>query len=87
MFEPVKAAELTPADLIVLIPVSRVTASLWLNGHRTPSMLILDRVRSVLDAIRAAVEAGDLPIKDAKITRDERSDMLTRIVAKHAAMS
>lgn len=77
MFEIVKEAELRPHDLSKIAKVSRVTASMWLNGHTKPHPLIKERVEKLLDVIRAAVESGDLPVPP-DVTRRERAHYIQK---------
>lgn len=70
-FAPVHEAQLGPADLAKLCAVSRVTASLWLNNHTQPHHLLTERVTKIVDGIKAAVDAGLLPVPH-HVTRRER---------------
>jgi len=83
MFDVAKgAAGLTPADVAKLLKVSRVTVSLWFNGHSQPHALHANKVQKLLDAIGVAVDAGDLPIpRDA--SRRDRGDLVRKAVEKH----
>jgi xylose isomerase len=71
MFEPVRAAGLQPHDLAKLLKLSRITTSMWLNGHTEPHRLHIDKVQKLVDAIDAAVQAGSLPVP-ADVGRAER---------------
>ena len=44
MFETAKRAGLMPHDLARILHVSRVTVSLWFNGHNKPHKLLTARV-------------------------------------------
>lgn len=81
-FGPVYDAKLGPADLAKLLKISRVTASLWLNGHSRPHQLLHDRVVDLLDAVDKATQAGDLPVPH-RISRRERGLYITNTIAKH----
>lgn len=70
-FDPVRAAQLGGTDLCRLAGVGRVTASLWLNNHTQPHSLISDRVAEIVDGIKAAVDAGLLPVPH-HVNRRER---------------
>lgn len=62
MFDVVKEAKLKPVDVAKLLNVSRVTVSLWLNGHKKPHHLLRDRVDIFLRAVKMAVDSGSLPL-------------------------
>lgn len=78
-FAPVRAARLQPADIAKLLRVSRVTASQWLNGHTQPHHLLTDRVRELVDAVDAAVQAGLLPVPH-HVHRRERGLYVQRAI-------
>jgi hypothetical protein len=62
MFEVVKQAKIKPVDLAKFLNVSRVTVSLWLNGHKKPHHLLRHRVDLFLKAVKMAVDSGSLPL-------------------------
>lgn len=83
MFKFVKSkAGLTPTDFSRLLGISRVTASLWFNDRAKPHHLLANKLKKLLDAIRAAVEAGDLPSPEG-LTREERSAHITKVMSRH----
>lgn len=82
MFEDVKRAGILPGDFAKLARVARPTASAWFNGHAAPHALLSDRVNILLDAVRAALEAQELPLKPGH-PRATRREEITRIVSKH----
>lgn len=82
MFEVVKEAGLLPHEVANVLDVSRVTVSLWLNGHTGPHKLLTRRVRHLLDAVRNAVESGELPVP-SDLNRRERSSYVKRVLAEH----
>ena len=84
MFTSAQAAGLTPADIVSLIPVSRQTASSWLNDHSQPHPLIYSQVCDLLRLIGNAVAAGDLPLREARLPRVERNAAIKAVLAKHA---
>lgn len=53
--------------------VSRVTASLWINGHTKPHMLHADKIAVILASIKLALDKGLLPIP-LNVVRKERFD-------------
>lgn len=79
MFEPAKEAGISPSELSRLLQVSRVTASLWLNGHARPHHLHEHKIQRVLLAIRRATKKGKLPLSP-DIHRTERDYQLSRAV-------
>lgn len=82
MFENAKAARLRPDDVAKLLKVSRVTVSLWFNGHTRPHRLLADRVERVLGAVQAAMDSGDFPVPH-DITRRERGLFIQNTINKH----
>jgi len=78
-FEPFRLAGLGPAELSSLLRVSRVTASLWLNGRHRPHHLLEDRVEQLLRAVQDALAAGELPLS-RDIPRRERYWHLRRVL-------
>lgn len=82
MFDIVKVAKLQPNDLAKLLNVNRITVSMWMNGHSSPHRLLSSRVGKMLDIIRRAVEAGDLPVPH-DVTRRERAHYVRTVVDKH----
>lgn len=83
MFRPVVEAGLRPGEVALLMNVSRVTASLWMNYHTAPHHLIQDRVDEFLRVVEAALAAGDLPLSP-DIRQRERREHLRRVFASHA---
>lgn len=81
MFEITKEARLRPHEIAKLLKVSRVTVSMWVNGHSKPHRMLGDRVDKLLDAIRHAVEAGELPVPH-DISRRERGHYIQKTLAK-----
>lgn len=79
-----KQAGLTPAELSQLLKVSRVTASLWLNGHARPHHLLEERVERLLDVVEEAMAARELPLS-IDIPRRERRVHLRRIIGSRLA--
>jgi DNA-binding XRE family transcriptional regulator len=69
-FTPVKNASLRPHDLAQLVGVSRVTCSMWLNGHGQPHYLLTDKVQKIVDAVDRAVSAGLLPVPHSVMRRE-----------------
>jgi DNA-binding XRE family transcriptional regulator len=81
MFEIAKEARLQPHDLAKLLEVSRITVSMWFNGHSKPHRLLADRVEKLLDAIRQSVDAGELPVPH-DVSRRERGHYIQKTVGK-----
>jgi len=81
MFEVVKAAKIKPVDVAKFLNVSRVTVSLWLNGHKKPHHLLRHRVDLFLEAVQMAVDDGSLPLpSDTK--RADRFDKISAELAR-----
>lgn len=71
---------LTRTDLARLLSVSRVTIHNWLKGGE-PHHLIASKYHKVVTALKAAIEAGDLPISARSL--DKRHAELVAIVKSH----
>ena len=80
MFAPVQLANLRPSELALLLKVSRVTCSLWLNGRKSPHHLLQPKVDRFLQEVQRALAAGELPLP-ADLTSTERSERLQRVFA------
>lgn len=79
MFEIVRdQAKLRPADFAALVGVSRVTTSLWFNGHASPHRLLKTKVNRLLEAGQAAVQDGQLPVPEG-VPRKERSAYIKKV--------
>ena len=74
-----KETELGPTEVARLLKISRVTVSLWANGHNRPHSLIATRVQTLLDVLRQALQDDQLPL-DANLSRKERRESLETIV-------
>lgn len=79
MFEVVKAAKIKPVDVAKFLNVSRVTVSLWLNGHKKPHHLLRHRVDLFLEAVQMAVDKGSLPLP-ADTKRAERFEKISAVL-------
>lgn len=82
MFDVVKQAEIKPHELARLIGVSRVTASMWLNGHTNPHKLLEAKVQKVLDAVRRALDEDQLPAPRGLTGEDRRNYIHAALVAQ-----
>jgi len=68
-----KQAKLAPRHLHRLLGVSRVTVSLWLNGHGSPHRLLEHRVDDLAKRVKQALDEGKLPIpKDVDMSDEVR---------------
>lgn len=81
-------AELLPSDLAKLIGVNRCTVSFWFGGRSSPHVQLLSRVKSMLDLIVKATDAGDLPVPH-DVKRRERAAYIQAAIAKqgHVALA
>lgn len=75
-------AGLKPRHIHRLVGVSRVTASNWLRGKTQPHHLAMDKATQLLDAVKAAMSDGRLPVSD-KLSIEERSVRTVAIVKKY----
>lgn len=71
MIQTFKDAKLLPHEVAKALGINRVTVSMWYNGHTSPHRLHADKVQNLVDAVRAAVDSGDLPVSH-DIPRRER---------------
>ena len=78
-FHNAKRAGIGPADLARLLNVSRVTISLWFNGHNQPHVLHRDRVAKTLDVIGSAVDVGLLPLPVGTRRKDREASILNAL--------
>lgn len=69
-FTPAKYARLRPHDMAILAKVSRVTASMWMNGHAQPHHLHKARVKKLLALISTARQAELLPVPHHVVRRE-----------------
>ncbi len=82
MFETAKAARLRPGDVAKVLNISRVTVSLWFNGHSKPHHLMGDRVVRMLEAVQRAIDSGAFPLpKD--LTRRDRAAYIKDVIERH----
>lgn len=64
-------AGVTRKHLMILLNISGVTASKWLNGHTQPHDLIQDRVNRLLGVVKTLADEGRLPAPPG-LGREER---------------
>lgn len=81
-FDILRKAGIHDGDFAEVTGVSRTTVSLWVNGHANPHRLHEKRIALVLAAVKSAVEAKDLPLKEV-LKRDARVRKLGAILATH----
>lgn len=80
-FGLIKTAGLTQDEFAALCGgVTRSTVSLWVTGRWNPHRLLGNTVQVVLDDLKAAVEAGTLPLGD-DVARDDRPEAIKRALA------
>lgn len=82
MFDVIRQAGLRANEVGRLLGVSRVTVSLWLNGHANPHRLHANKVNKVLDAMTAAVEAGELPAPKG-LSAEDRAAHIRNVIVAH----
>lgn len=68
-FNVIDRAGLLQHEFASLVPVSRVTVNNWVRGHKTPHRYILERVKTLLKVLDAAIEEGDLPLSKGTTNR------------------
>lgn len=76
-----RQARLESRHVAKLIGVSRVTASLWLNGHSKPHVLLHEKVNLFADAVSKATDAGKLPIPEG-VSKSEEVKYLDAIISE-----
>lgn len=64
--------------------VTRSTVSLWVTGRWRPHRLLGSTVQDTLDDLKAAVEAGRLPLGD-DVAREARPEAIKRALAASRA--
>lgn len=82
---PIKRAKLRVTEVARLLHVSRPTASNWFNGVHEPHAMIRGKLNKLLDAIGAALEAGELPVPPTVIGKDARWDYINKVLVKYLA--
>lgn len=81
--ELLKKAEVGVGEFAKLAGVSRVTASLWINGHAAPHTLHKDKIDRLWVAISIACGDGTLPLS-GKVLKADRAAKLAEVVAAHS---
>jgi hypothetical protein len=84
LFMPFVQAKLKVTEIAKLLKVSRVTVSLWMNGHCEPHNLLIAKVRKLLDAVSKALQCGDLPAPRS-VKQPDRLGYITKVIAKQLA--
>lgn len=79
-FDIIKKAGLTTGDFAKIAGVSRVTVSLWVNGHALPHKLHSGLIDRLLQALEVEVDIGSLPLQG--VARDERLQAIRKILTK-----
>lgn len=69
-YNAIRRAKLTVTEFAKIAGVSRVTVSLWVNGHTTPHALHADRIKSIVRAVGQAVRAKELPLPADLVIKD-----------------
>lgn len=76
-----REAKLASRHIAKLLGVSRVTASLWLNGHSNPHVLLQEKVKQLAEAVSKATENGKLPIPIG-VSKSEEVKYLDAIISE-----
>lgn len=82
MIDVFKKAGLAPSNVAKLLNLTRVTVSLWFNGHSVPHHLIERRVERLKAAVQSALKAGDLPLSD-DVPRRNRHAEIAKVIHRH----
>lgn len=80
-FEVIKTSGLTQEEFAKILRVTRVTVNNWVHNKYPVHRLHADKVKRVLRAVGAAVDAGDFPVKATK--RDERALQIKNVLTQH----
>lgn len=80
-FEVIKTSGLTQEEFAKILRVTRVTVNNWVHSKHPVHRLHADKVKRVLRAVGAAVDAGDFPVKATK--RDERALQIKNVLTQH----
>jgi predicted transcriptional regulator len=70
MIETFKEAKLLPHEVAHVLGISRVTVSMWYNGHTKPHRLHEDKVQKLVDDVKQAMESAALPVPSGVARRD-----------------
>lgn len=81
--ELLKQAEIGVGEFAKLAGVSRVTASLWVNGHAEPHSLHKEKIDKLWVAISTACGDASLPL-GGKVPKADRAAKLAEVVAAHS---
>lgn len=80
-FSIVKQAEIPTAHFARLCSVSRLSATLWLNGSTSPRGLYRTHVMARLKLIKNALDKGHLPLP--RTHRNERFRALVNVLKQN----
>lgn len=81
--ELLKKAEIGVSEFAKLAGVSRVTASLWINGHAAPHQLHKEKIERLWVAISIACGDCTLPL-GGKVPKEDRAAKLAEVIAAHS---
>lgn len=82
MFQVCKKAGVTPADIARMLNLNRVTVSMWFNNRSAPHSMLRRRVDRLLQAIKSAVDKGDLPLS-SDVPRTNRHAEIAKTIHRH----
>jgi predicted transcriptional regulator len=75
-------AKLKAIEISKLLGVSKQAVSSWYAGTRQPHPQVMHRLQRLLDAVSAAVDAGELPVPTV-VEHSERWGYVNRTIVKH----
>jgi hypothetical protein len=83
--QSLKTAGFRVTEVSQLMKVSRPTASNWYRGAHTPHTLVEGKLNKLVDAVRRATEAGELPIPPTVIGKVARWAYINEVIARYLA--
>lgn len=66
-----------------MVPVSRTTISLWLNGKQEPSHFVIDGVLSIQHAAAQALVDGRLPLPESVPNGKHRDRRIVAVIREY----
>lgn len=81
--ETLKEAGLRVTEVSQLMRVSRPTVSNWYRGAHDPHSLVERPLNKLVDAVKRAMEAGELPLPPTVVGSAARWDYINEVLDKH----